>query len=93
MTFTTDNPTEALLLDRAQAMIRELLKTADGAPDGTVLRRIEAYLLNDGREFLRQAAETAAQAQAAAVEKKGCRSDRVPADTAATAKAGRPGNC
>jgi hypothetical protein len=88
-----DNPTEALLLEQAQAMIRDLMATADRAEDGQVLHQIETFLLTRGRDFLCRAFEATAQAQAGAAEKKGSRPARVPVATAATTRGGRRGNC
>ena len=88
---TVTNPTEALLLEQAHAMIRDLVATGDGAADGQVLHQLEGFLLTRGREFLRQALATTAQAQAAAVEKKRARRGSAPAATGATAKGPRAG--
>lgn len=89
---TTDHSTEALLLEQAPAMIRDLLATADQAADGHVLHPIETFLLTRGHDCLRRAFEATAQAQASASEKKGGRRGPVPVATAATTKAGRRGN-
>jgi hypothetical protein len=86
ITSPVANPTEALLLEQAHAMIRDLVATGDAAPEGQVLQRLEGFLLTRGREFLRQTLETAAQAQATAVEKKGRRRGPVRAATGATVK-------
>jgi hypothetical protein len=80
------DPTEALLREQADALIRDLIATGDAAPDGHVLARLEGFLLTRGREFLRRALEAAAQAQAAGVEKKGRRRGPVRAATAAPVK-------
>jgi hypothetical protein len=72
---------EALLLEPALAIARQLQETADAAPDGSVLARVEAAALPAGREFTRRAVEGALQAQAAAAEKTGRRA--APARAAA----------
>jgi malic enzyme len=93
VTFATDNPTEAILWEQAQAMIRDLVATGDHAEDGQVLNKLESFLLTRGRDFLRHALETTAQAQAEVAEKKGSRPGPVRAATGGTIKGGRRGNC
>lgn len=68
-----NNPTEALIVERALAMARELSKTADAAPDGHVLKQVESLAVNEGRELTRVSLEAVLREQAAAVEKKGRR--------------------
>jgi hypothetical protein len=70
-TFQAQTPLEALLVEHALAIARQLQETADAAPDGHVLARVEAAALPAGREFTRRAVAAALQAQAEAVEKKG----------------------
>jgi hypothetical protein len=60
-----------LLLEQALGIARQLQQTADAAPDGLVLARVEAAAVPAGREFTRRAVEAALQAQAVAAEKKG----------------------
>lgn len=84
-TFHAETPLEALLVEQALLLARQLRQTADDAPDGHVLARVEAAALPAGRELTRKAVEAALQAQADAAEKKG----RRPA--AAPAAAGGPG--
>ena len=86
VTITIDNETELLLMQQAQAMCRDLVAVGDQAPDGQVLRQLETFLLTRGRDFLRRAMETAAQAQAPAAEKKGFPPGAVPAAAAETIK-------
>jgi hypothetical protein len=69
--FEARTPLEALLVEHALAIARQLQQTADAAPDGHVLARVEVAALPAGREFTRRAVEAACQAQAAAAEKKG----------------------
>ena len=89
----TDDRIKALLMEQAQAMIHDLLAAGDAAKDGEVLAVIEGFLLSRGREFLRHAAQVAAEAQAAAVEKKGRRPGPVRAAVAATTRVARPTRC
>ena len=91
--FTTDHATEALLMEQAEALVRELVRTADDSADGQVLTNIESLLLSRGRDFLRKSAEITAQAQAAAAEKKGYLPGRVGVADAVTIKAPRRVKC
>src|SRR4051812_41674452 len=70
-TFEVQTPLEALLLEHALAIARQLQQTADAAPDGHVLARVEAAAVPAGREFTRRAVAAALQVQAEAAEKKG----------------------
>jgi hypothetical protein len=78
-TFRAETPLEALLVEQALALARQLRQAADAAPDGQVLARVEAAALPAGRELTRQAVEAALQAQAAAAEKKGRPAAAAPA--------------
>ena len=88
-TFTTENATEALILEQALAYARQLQRTAVEAADGQVLRSVEAFVLERGRDLLCRSLEITLQAQADAVEKKGLRAAPVPAVNAAPIKAER----
>jgi hypothetical protein len=70
-TFQAQTPLEALLVEQALLLARQLQQAADAAPDGQVLARVEATALPAGRELTRQAVEAALQAQADRAEKKG----------------------
>ena len=70
-TFHAQTPLEALLVEQALLLARQLQQAADAAPDGQVLARVEAMAVPAGRELTRKAVEAALQAQAAAAEKKG----------------------
>ena len=72
-TFHADTPLQALLLEQALLLARQLEQTADDAPDGQVLARVEATAVPAGRELTRQAVEAALQRQAPRAEKKGHR--------------------
>jgi hypothetical protein len=72
-TFHAQTPLEALLLEHALLLARQLQQAADAAPDGQVLDRVEAAAVPAGRELTRKAVEAALQAQATAAEKKGHR--------------------
>lgn len=87
--FTAENATEALILEQALAYARQLSRTATEAADGQVLRLAEAFVLDRGRELLRQSLEITLQAQADAVEKKGRPTASVARAIAATTKGSR----
>ena len=70
-TFEAHTPVEALVLEQALLLARQLQQTADEAPDGQVLARVEAAAVPAARELTRQAVQVALQTQATAVEKKG----------------------
>jgi hypothetical protein len=78
-TFHADTPLEALLLEQALLLARQLQSTADAAPDGQVLARVEAAAVPAGRELTRLAVEAALQGQAAVAEKKGPSAASAPA--------------
>jgi hypothetical protein len=77
-TFHTDTPLQALLVEHALLLARQLEATANDAPDGQVLSAVEAAAVPAARELARKAVEAALQQQAPAVEKRG--------DRAATAR-------
>jgi len=89
-TFRVQTPLEALLVEQALAIARQLQQTADAAPDGHVLARVEAAAVPAGREFTRRAVEAALQAQAAAAEKKGRLAGPVPAAAGTSGPSGPP---
>jgi len=66
-----NNPTEALIVEQALAMYREMEHTANAAPDGQVLAQVEQLAVTRGREFMRKSLEAVLNAQAEEVEKKG----------------------
>jgi len=70
-TFHTQTPLEALLVEQALLLARQLQKTADNASDGQVLAAVEATAVPAARELARKAVEATLQHQAHAVEKKG----------------------
>lgn len=76
--FHTDTPLEALLVEQALLLARQLQKTADDAPDGQVLAAVEATAVPAARELARKAVQATLQQQAPAVEKKGNRPATAP---------------
>ena len=88
-TFQAQTPLQALLLEQALLLARQLEDTADQAPDGQVLARVEAVAVPAGREFTRQAVQAALQSQAEPAETKGSPAGSAPAAAACGTK-GRP---
>jgi hypothetical protein len=72
-TFRADTPLQALVLEQALLLAKQLEQTADQAPDGQVLSRVEALAVPAARELARLSVQAALQAQAASAEKKGRR--------------------
>lgn len=81
-TFRAETPLEALILEQALVLARQLQQAADTAADGQVLAAVEAAALPAGRELTRKAVEAALQGQAEPAEKK--RRPAAAAPTAAT---------
>jgi hypothetical protein len=77
-TFHTRTPLQALVVEQALMLARQLEQTADDAPDGQVLARVEALAVPAARELARQAVQAALQAQADQAEKKGRRPAAAP---------------
>jgi hypothetical protein len=80
-TEVTPSPLEALLVEHARLMARELQKVADDAPHGRVLAAVETAAVPAARALARTAVQALLQQQAEPAEKKGPRA--APAPTAA----------
>jgi hypothetical protein len=89
-TFEADTPLQALLVEQALLLARQLEQAAAEAPDGRVLARVEALAVPAGRALTRQAVEAALQAQAERAEKKGRPAGGAPAAGAAPGPRGTP---
>jgi hypothetical protein len=89
-TFHTDTPLQALLVEHALLLARQLEATADDAPDGQVLSAVEAAAVPAARELARRAVEATLQQQAPAVEKRGRRGARAARANAPRATRGGP---
>jgi hypothetical protein len=74
-----NSPLEALVVEQALAMVREMKRVADAAPDGKVLDHAETVAVAQGRELTRKSLEAVLNDQAAEVEKKGRRAGRARA--------------
>jgi hypothetical protein len=68
-----NSPLEALVVEQALAMVREMKRVADAAPDGKVLDHAETVAVAQGRELTRKSLEAVLNDQAAEVEKRGRR--------------------
>src|SRR6516162_1902971 len=79
-TFHAETPLQALLVEQALLLARQLEQTADAAPDGQVLARVEALAVPAARELARRAVQATLQAQAEQAEKKGRPAAPAPAD-------------
>lgn len=90
-TFHTDTPLQALLVEHALLLARQLEATANNAPDGQVLGAVEAAAVPAARELARKAVEATLQQQAPAVEKRGRRGARVARAAGPRATRGAPG--
>ena len=90
-TFHARTPLQALVVEQALLLAQQLQATADAAPDGQVLARVEALAVPAARELARQAVQAALQAQAQAAEKKGRPAAPAPAGGACGTKGGPAG--
>jgi hypothetical protein len=68
--FDRLTPFQRLIVERSLVLAQELEKTANSSPFGQVIDRCESFLLDNGRDFLRQMLESSIQSQADALEKK-----------------------
>jgi hypothetical protein len=78
-----ESPQEALIVEQALAMYREMRACASAAADGEVLSMAESLAVSRGRDLMRKSLETVLQEEAATVEKKGRRPERAHAEGAA----------
>lgn len=88
-----NDPTEALIVEQALAMVREMQRTATAAPEGHVLAQVEKVAMAQGRELTRQTLEAVLNDQAEEVEKKGRRVGPVPAADRGTTADDNRGRC
>jgi hypothetical protein len=72
-----ENPQEALIVEQALAMYREMRRAAAAAPDGQVLSIAEGLALARGRELTRDSLQAVLQEEAREGEKKGARREAV----------------
>ena len=81
------DPVEALVVEQALALVRELKQTCQTAPHGQVLDKVERVAVAAGRELTRKALEAVLNQQAAAAEKKGRPAAPAPAGGGGNIKA------
>jgi hypothetical protein len=74
-----ENRSEALIVEQALAMYREMRNAAAAAPDGHVLAVAESLAMVRGRELTRKSLQSVLQEEAQASEKKGRRAERAAA--------------
>ena len=72
-TFRVETPLQALLVEQALLLAKQLEHTADAAPDGQVLARVEALAVPAARQLARQAVQATLQAQAQTANKRDAR--------------------
>jgi hypothetical protein len=82
-----ETPLQALMVEQALVLAKQLEQTAAVAPHGKVLARLEQAAVSGGREFVRRSLEKALQVQADDVEKKLLAPEFVRAVAAAATKA------
>ena len=86
-----ENPQEALIVEQALAMYREMRDAAARAPDGQVLSVAESLAMTRGRELTRKSLETVLQEEIDDTEKKGRRPEHVLAEEQASTEASKSG--
>ncbi len=90
-TVTIRTELEAILVERAMAMARELEMVSDAAADGQVLAVSEVAAIRAGRELTRRALQAMLQRQAESAEGKGLPAGPAPAAAPAASRTRRPG--
>ena len=86
-----ENPQEALIVEQALAMYREMRQAASMAPDGEVLSVAEGLVVTRGRELMRKSLQSVLQEETQASEKKGPRPEDVFAAEFESIAAGKSG--
>lgn len=90
-TLRLTDPVEALVVEQALALVRQLRQTCQTAPHGHVLDQAELVALTQGRELTRQALQAVLNDTTVAAEKKGCPNATAPARRSAKVKGRRSG--
>jgi hypothetical protein len=86
-----ENPQEALIVEQALAMYREMRSAAAAAPDGQVLSTAESLAVARGRDLTRKSLEAVVQEEIESQEKKGRSSGRARAAASAPIAASKRG--
>lgn len=89
-TFTARTQLDAILLEQALAMARELESAYDAAPDGQVLAIAEEVAVRSGRKLTLAALEAALRRLAEAAEKNGASAGPAPAAAGVGPRIRRP---
>jgi hypothetical protein len=79
-------PVEALVVEKALLLVRELEEAGRNGKDGEVLYDMEGVIVDQGRDLLRVALEASLNAQAETLEKKGRRVGNAPVGNSATGR-------
>lgn len=85
-----ESPQEALIVEQALAMYREMRQAAANAPDGEVISVAESLAVSRGRELTRKSLETVLQEEIDVSEKKGVRPEGARAEARANIGASKP---
>jgi hypothetical protein len=85
-TLRLTDPVEALVVEQALAMLRQLRQTTQNAPPGHVLAQAELVAVAQGRELTRQALQAVLNETPCPAEKKGCPSGAAPVKRSAKAR-------
>jgi hypothetical protein len=70
-TFQCQNEAQFAALEQAAHFLAEMHQLAQAAPGGSILQTLEGHALDCGRQFLRDALQSAAQQRLDQDEKKG----------------------
>jgi hypothetical protein len=89
VTLRLTDPVEALVVEQALALVRQLRQACQQAPHGQVLAQAELVALAQGRELTRRALEAVLNAADSPAEKKGRPSGPAPADGGGKARGRR----
>jgi hypothetical protein len=84
-----ESPQEALVVEQALAMYREMRAAAAQAPDGAVLSIAESLAVARGRDLTRKSLEAVLEEEIESSEKKGRSSERAAAEAAANIAVGK----
>ncbi len=88
-----ESPQEALIVEQALAMYREMRGVAARAVDGEVIAAAESLAVARGRDLTRKSLEAVLQEEIASSEKKGRRREGVLAEERANIGGSNRGRC
>ncbi len=84
------DPAEALAVEQALALVRQLKRACRDAPEGQVLARAERVAVDRGRQLTRAALEAVLNQQAEGPEKRGLPGGPAPAGGPASTRGAPP---